>query len=201
MQIPGTKNITASIVRKAQESAHTTVEFFKHNSERLDKIASTMARSFADGGRLYVMGNGGSSCDAEHVAVEFMHPIFEKRNALPAVSLASSPAMLSAIANDSDFSRVFSLQLQKLATKNDMALFISTSGESANLVAGAKEAKSIGMLTIAFCGKDGGRLENIVDWNLIVPSYSIHRIQETHTVLLHILWDLIHLQLGEDDIV
>lgn len=195
------ESFSASIIRKAQESANTTIEFFENYHEKLDKIGKAMAASFKAGGCLFVMGNGGSSCDAEHTAVEFMHPILEKRKSLPALSLASSPAMISAISNDFDFSRVYSAQLKKLASDKDMALFISTSGESANLVHAAKEARSKGMLTVAFSGKDGGRIEDTVDWNLIVPSYSIHRIQETHTVILHILWDLIHLHMGEEDIV
>src|SRR5262249_23166669 len=158
----------------------------------IERLAAAMAERFAQGGRFFVMGNGGSSCDAEHFAVEFMHPIFEKRRPLPCLSLSAGSALLSAIANDVDFSRVYGAQLVNLARPEDMALAISTSGQSANLIYALQEAKKLGLMTIAFAGKDGGRLKDTADWSLVVPSYSIHRIQETHVMLLHILWDTIH---------
>lgn len=192
---------TAAIMRKVQESTATSLDFFEQNAKRLSLLASTMASSFTNGRRLFVIGNGGSSCDAEHVSVEFMHPIFEKRKPLPCICLTSQSALVSAIANDVDFSAVYTLQLAQLAQPADMVLAISTSGMSANLVRALQEARAKGLITIAFSGKDGGRLTAVADWNFIVPSYSIHRIQETHVMLLHILWDLVHLNLGEEDIV
>jgi D-sedoheptulose 7-phosphate isomerase len=193
--------VGATILRKVQESANTSLAFFDGNMEVIERLAAAMAERFANGGRLFVMGNGGSSCDAEHVAVEFMHPIFEKRKPLPCQSLSAGSALLSAISNDADFSRVYGAQLVHLARPEDMALAISTSGQSANLIHALQEAKRIGLMTIAFAGKDGGRLKDVADWCLVVPSYSIHRIQETHVVLLHILWDSIHIVMGEEDIV
>jgi D-sedoheptulose 7-phosphate isomerase len=202
--VPGTQDAQAlrqAILRKSRESAKTNVDFFQDNSERIWSLACAMAERFARGGRLFVMGNGGSSCDAEHVAVEFMHPILEKRKALPCISLSSGTALLTAISNDQDFSRVYAAQIRNLAQSNDMALVISTSGMSANLVYALQEANKLGLLTVAFCGKDGGRLKDVADWSLVVPSFTIHRIQETHVVLLHVLWDTIHLVMGEEDIV
>lgn len=190
-----------AIMRKTQESATTAQRFFEANADRLSELAECMASAFRSGRRLFVLGNGGSSCDAEHISVEFMHPIFEKRKPLPCISLTSQSALLSAIANDIDFSAVFTLPLKQLAEKGDMVLAITTSGMSANLVRALQEARSHGLTTIAFNGKDGGRLAAVADWNFIVPSYSIHRIQETHVILLHILWDLVHINLGEEDIV
>ena len=189
------------ILRKVRESAETSLSFFESNRFRIEDLAVVMAERFRGGSRLFVMGNGGSACDAEHVAVEFMHPIFEKRKALPCLSLSAGSALLSAISNDIDFSRVFGAQLVNLAQPEDMVLAISTSGMSANLVHALGEAKKLGLMTIAFSGKDGGRLKDAADWSFVVPSYSIHRIQESHVILLHILWDTIHLALGEEDIV
>lgn len=202
--VPDTKNAQAlreAILRKSRESAQTNVAFFQDNAERIESLARAMADRFAQGGRLFVMGNGGSLCDAEHVAVEFMHPILEKRKALPCLSLSAGTALLTAISNDQDFSRVYGAQIGNLAQPNDVALVISTSGMSANLVYALQEAKKLGLMTVAFCGKDGGRLQDLADWSLVVPSFSIHRIQETHVVLLHVLWDTIHLVMGEEDIV
>ena len=190
-----------AVMRKAQESANTSLAFFGANMDVIERLAAAMAARFEKGGRLFVMGNGGSSCDAEHVAVEFMHPILEKRSPLPCQSLSTGSALLSAISNDADFSRVYGAQLVNLARPEDMALAISTSGKSANLIHALQEAKRIGLMTIAFAGKDGGRLKDAAHWCLVVPSYSIHRIQETHVILLHILWDIIHVVRGEEDIV
>jgi D-sedoheptulose 7-phosphate isomerase len=190
-----------AIIRKVRESTSTATTFFDENADRLSSLAETMASAFQARRRLFVIGNGGSSCDAEHVSVEFMHPIFEKRKPLPCISLASQSALMSAIANDVDFSAVFTLPLMQLAESGDMVLAISTSGLSANLVRPLQKARASGLITIAFNGKDGGRLSAVADWNFVVPSYSIHRIQEVHVMLLHILWDLVHINLGEEDIV
>lgn len=187
--------------RKAAESARTLESFVSANAGRIAEAASRMAARFQDGGRLFVMGNGGSACDAEHTMVEFMHPIFETRRALPCLALSANTALVSAVANDSDFSLVFADQLRRLAGPCDMALFVSTSGMSSNLVAGARAASELGLFTLAFSGRDGGRIAGMVDCALTVESYSTHRIQEAHVLALHLLWDLVHLALGEQDIV
>jgi D-sedoheptulose 7-phosphate isomerase len=148
-----------------------------------------------------VMGNGGSACDAQHVAVEFIHPIIEKRRALPAFDLVSQIPVLTAISNDKDFAKVFVDQLELWGKPGDMALAISTSGQSPNLIYALESARKKGMLTIAFSGKDGGRLTAAADYCFTVPSFSIHRIQESHVALLHILWDLTHVALGEEDVI
>ncbi|MBX9878835.1 MAG: SIS domain-containing protein [Candidatus Obscuribacterales bacterium] len=194
-------NIASAIRRKAEESTKVITGFFEANQNKIAELAHLMAERFEKGGRLFVMGNGGSSCDAEHLMVEFMHPIFEKRKPLPCLSLNQGHSLITAIANDEDFSRIFSHQLIQLAKPEDMVLVITTSGMSSNLVAGLKTAKSCGLMTIAFSGKDGGRVSQLADHVLTVPSFSIHRIQESHTVLLHVLWDAIHLTMGEQDIV
>ena len=117
-----------------------------------------MAERFTRGGRLYCMGNGGSARDAQHVAVEFFHPIIEKRRPLPALALAADKALVTAISNDRDFAKVFADQLRVLGRPGDMALGISTSGHSPNLDPGAaRPPATLGLLTIAFAGKDGGR--------------------------------------------
>ena len=152
-------------------------------------------------GRLYVMGNGGSATDAQHVAVEFFHPIIEKRKPLPALALTTDQALITAISNDRDFAKVFADQLRVLARREDMALAISTSGRSPNLVQALEAARELGLLTVAFAGKDGGRLADLAEHGFVVPSFSIHRIQETHVALYHIVWDLVHVALGEEDVV
>lgn len=190
-----------SILRKARESADVKVRFFEDNAERLERCARDLADRFRAGGRLLVMGNGGSACDAEHVAVEFQHPIVEKRRPLPALALTVDTATLTAIGNDTDFSRIFEDQLELLARPEDAILGISTSGASANVNRALKRAKEKGLLTVGFTGRDGGRMAEACDYCFTVKSWSIHRVQETHTVLLHLLWDQVHVALGEEDVL
>jgi len=190
-----------AILRKARESADVKEQFFRAEADRIEALVRAMAARFSSGGRLYVMGNGGSATDAQHISVEFFHPIVEKRKPLPAIALTADQALLTAISNDRDFAKVFADQLRVLARPGDMALAVSTSGKSRNLVQALETARELGLLTIAFTGKDGGRLPDLAEYCFIVPSFSIHRIQETHVTLYHILWDLVHVALGEDDVI
>lgn len=190
-----------AILRKCRETSRVQEEFFSENAGRIAELCRAMARRFEEGGRLWVMGNGGSACDAQHAAVEFLHPIIEKRRPLPALDLVSQAPLLTAISNDRDFAKVFVDQLELWGRAEDMALAISTSGQSPNLIYGMQAARRRGMLTIAFAGKDGGRLAEAAEHALVVPSFSIHRIQECHGVLLHIVWDLVHVALGEEDVL
>ena len=193
--------LRGAILRKCRESMATKEQFFTENADRIAECAAAMARAFDEGGRLFVMGNGGSSCDAAHVAVEFMHPIIEKRPPLPAVALTTDTAILTAVGNDQDFSVAFLEQLRMLGRRGDIALGISTSGKSANVNRALQAAREMGMLTVGFSGRDGGRMPEFCDWCFTVPSFSIHRIQESHATLLHILWDLIHVVRGQEDVI
>ena len=190
-----------AILRKARESAEVKEAFFRAEADRIEALARAMASAFEGGGRLYVMGNGGGATDAQHVAVEFCHPIIEKRRPLPAVALTTDNALLTAISNDRDFAKVFGDQLLTHARWGDMALALSTSGQSPNLVHALEVARELGLMTIVFTGKDGGRLATLADHAFIVPSFSIHRIQETHVALYHVVWDLVHITLGEPDVI
>jgi D-sedoheptulose 7-phosphate isomerase len=190
-----------AIVRKARESADLVTSFFTACAPELERTVTAIADRMRRGGRLYVMGNGGSACDAQHVAVEFQHPIVEKRRALPALALSSESALITAIGNDADFAQVFVAQLDYLARETDVALGISTSGTAANVLRAMRRARELGLCTVAFAGRDGGPLADICDHVFVVPSWSIHRIQEVHTVLLHLLWDQVHVAMGEPDVL
>jgi D-sedoheptulose 7-phosphate isomerase len=189
------------VMRKCQESVEIKNKFFERYANDIGELSQKMAERFARGRRLWVMGNGGSACDAQHVAVEFVHPIIEKRRALPVLDLVSQMPVVTAISNDKDFARVFIDQIELWGEKDDMALAISTSGQSPNLIYAMEAARKKGLLTISFSGKDGGRLPEVSDYCFTVPSFSIHRIQESHVALLHILWDLTHVAMGEEDII
>lgn len=188
-------------LRKTRESARVAETLVETDGDRLDACVDAMAERFARGGRLLTMGNGGSACDALHMVVEFQHPIIEKRRALPAMALAADVATLTAVGNDGDFSMVFVEQLRVLGRPEDIALGISTSGQSANVTRALTAAREMGMLTVAFSGRDGGRVASIAEYCFVAPSFSIHRIQETHTLLLHLLWDELQVRLGADDVL
>jgi D-sedoheptulose 7-phosphate isomerase len=193
--------LRAAILRKAEESRSAQERFFADNADGVAQCATALAGAFEKGGRLFVMGNGGSACDAQHVAVEFMHPVLAKRPPFPAISLTADAAFLTAVSNDADFSLVFAEQLRQLGRPGDVALGISTSGQSASVNRALQAAREIQMLTVGFAGRDGGRMPPLCDFCFTVPSFSIHRIQETHGVLLHVLWDLIHISRGEEDLL
>jgi D-sedoheptulose 7-phosphate isomerase len=198
---PTIETFREKILRKCGESVDMKERFFSQYVESIERLAREMAGRFAEGRKLLVMGNGGSLCDALHFSVEFTHPIIEKRRAFPVIPLMTDLATMTAISNDIDYSRVFVNQLRLFGQPGDMALVVSTSGQSANLIYAVESARERQMLTIAWLGKDGGRLAEIAEHSFIVPSYSIHRIQEVHATLVHVVWDLIHLVLGEEDVI
>src|SRR5436309_8728870 len=121
---PPTSDLRDKILRKCRESMATKEQFFTEQADRIAECCTALATAFGGGARLFVMGNGGSSCDAAHVAVEFMHPIIEKRPPLPALALNTDTALLTAVGNDQDFSVAFLEQLRMLGRKGDVALGI-----------------------------------------------------------------------------
>lgn len=186
-----------SLLEKARESVEVKQQFFAENWQTILHVSLAMARAFHRGQKLLVMGNGGSASDAQHISVEFMHPITVGRKALPAVSLTNDIAVVTAVANDVSFTDVFVRQLIALGHKGDMLLGISTSGNSENLLHGFAVGKKMGLITLGYTGNDGGKMarqaqEGVIDYLMVVPTSSIHRIQETHVALYHIMWDLVH---------
>lgn len=197
---PGCKSFRDKIAQKCSESVEMKKLFFDQYAESLEAMSRVMAERFAAGGKLFALGNGGSLCDALHLTVEFNHPIIEKRPAFPAISLMSDIATMTAIGNDVDFTRVYVDQLHLFGAPGDIVMAFSTSGKSPNIIYALEAAREKQMMTVAFVGKDGGRLPELVDYCFIVPSYSIHRIQEVHATAVHIIWDLVHIALGAEDV-
>src|ERR1700683_5291963 len=153
------------VIRKCGESVEMKEKFFNKYAEALEAMSRAMAEHGQHGGRLLVMGNGGSLCDALHMCVEFNHPIIEKRRAFPVIPLMTDIATMTAIGNDQDYSRVFVNQLGLLGQPDDMALAVRTSGKSANLIYAMEAARERRMMTIAWLRKDGGRLAEMVDYS------------------------------------
>jgi D-sedoheptulose 7-phosphate isomerase len=191
------EGLRLSLLEKARESAEVKSRFFAEQQEVIVQVALRLALAFHRGHRLFVCGNGGSATDAQHVAVEFMHPITVGRKALPVVCLNNDMAMVTAVANDVGFADVFARQIIALGSEGDVLLAISTSGNSENLVHAFETARRMKLITVGFAGGDGGRMaamqtDGLVDFCLTVPTLSIHRVQETHVTLYHIIWDLVH---------
>lgn len=186
-----------TLLEKARESIEVKRRFFEEQAGEILAAALALADSFHRGGKLLVCGNGGSATDAQHVAVEFMHPVTVGRKALSAICLVNDMAMVTAVANDVGFNDVFTRQLIALGRAGDAFLGISTSGNSENLLHAFQTAHRMKLVTIGFAGGDGGRMagmkeQGLIDHCLTVPTSSIHRIQETHVALYHIIWDLVH---------
>ena len=160
-----------------------------------DLVARTAA-SLADGGKLLIFGNGGSAADAQHLATEFTVRYVTDRQAIPALALTSDSATLTAIGNDLGFDRLFARQVDALGRAGDIALGLSTSGRSRNVVLGLQAARDNGLVAAAFSGGDGGDLVGLADPLLIVPSRTTARIQELHLTLGQMLCGAVERSLG-----
>ena len=195
-----------SLLEKARESVEVKQRFFQENADAILEASLAMAKSFQRGGKLLVCGNGGSATDAQHIAVEFMHPITVGRKALPAISLTNDMAMVTAVSNDVGFADVFSRQIIALGREGDILLAISTSGNSDNLMHAFETARKMKLVTIGYAGGDGGKMavlhaDHRLDFCLTVPTSSIHRIQESHVALYHTMWDMVHTYLEHRSLV
>jgi D-sedoheptulose 7-phosphate isomerase len=195
-----------SLLEKALESAEVKQRFFEENADAILDASLAMAKMFHRGGKLLVCGNGGSATDAQHIAVEFMHPITVGRKALPAICLTNDMAMVTAVSNDVGFADVFSRQVIALGREGDMLLAISTSGNSDNLIHAFETARKMKLITLGYAGGDGGKMAELhadqkLDFCLTVPTPSIHRIQESHVALYHTMWDMVHTYLEHRSLV
>lgn len=192
-------SLLASITSKAKDHARVHSAFFEAEAKAILATARTIASSYRNGGKLLVMGNGGSSCDAAHVVVEFLHPVTAGRPSLPALDLTSDTAMLTAVGNDIGYEHVFLRQLVAHGRPGDCLLGLSTSGNSRSLLLAFQKARELSITTIGLAGGDGGLMGSAeLDHCLIVPTSSIHRTQECHVTTYHIVWDLVHTLLADD---
>ncbi|MDQ3585535.1 MAG: SIS domain-containing protein [Acidobacteriota bacterium] len=195
-----------SLLEKVRESDEVRAKFFEENKDAILAASLGMAKAFHRGGKLLVCGNGGSSTDAQHVAVEFMHPITVGRKALPAICLTNDMAMVTAVSNDVSFNDVFLRQVIALGCEGDILLGISTSGNSENVIRAFDTARRMKLITIGYAGGDGGKMAALhaagaLDFCLTVPTSSIHRIQESHVALYHTTWDIVHTFLEHKSLV
>ena len=160
---------------------------FDTSDEKQINLIAKKIRQFAKkkNSKFLVCGNGGSATDAEHFVTELVIRFKKKRKSLPAINLSANPGLLTACANDFKFSYIFKRQLESLANKDDCIIFISTSGNSSNIVEAAKFAKQKKIFSIGLTGKSGGKLKKYCNLNYVAKSYSVAKIQEIHIFLLH----------------
>jgi D-sedoheptulose 7-phosphate isomerase len=184
----------AEVVRELFERRADPGEAVRADAEALTLACRDMARRFQDGGRLLVFGDGGAATDAQHVAVEFVHPVVVGKRALPAVSLADDAALLLGIGRESGPEEVFARQVRLLGAPGDIALGISADGRCANVRSGLRAAHELGLCTVALAGADGGDIatEPAVDHVLVARSADPCVVKEMHVTAYHILWELVH---------
>lgn len=183
--------VRESTVDKVQYVMELREQVLERDADRIVTCAAAMADAFAAGGRLFSFGNGGSCTDAQSLASLCMRPETGEQ-ALPAMSLTGDAAVMTALSNDIGFDVVFARQLAAFGKASDIAVGISTSGNSENLLRAFEEASRRGMLTVGLSGYDGGKMAelNTIDHLFIVPSTAIPRIQEVQTTIYHCLWEL-----------
>jgi D-sedoheptulose 7-phosphate isomerase len=190
------EEVRRSTVAKANEIVALRQQVAERDGARLAECAAAMAHRFAAGGHLMTFGNGGSSTDAGDLAQLFLSP--GDGRPLPARSLATDVATLTALANDVGFEVVFARQIAAWGRPTDIALGVSTSGGSDNVLAAFEQASRRGLLTVGLAGYDGGRMAQAetIDYLFVVPSSSVHRIQEAQTTAYHVLWSLVQEAVG-----
>ena len=162
---------------------------------KVKEIAQLIIDCYKNNGKVILFGNGGSAADAQHIAGELVGKYQLERKSLPAIALTTNTSILSAVANDYDFSKIFERQIEGLVTNKDVVIGLSTSGNSENVIRGILKAKEIDAKTVAFTGKSGGKLKGKVDILLNIPSNNTPRIQEAHITVGHIICNLIEKEL------
>jgi D-sedoheptulose 7-phosphate isomerase len=191
------EQVRASTVAKVQEIGELRRAVCTRDGARLAGCARQMAARFGAGGRLFAFGNGGSATDAQQLATLFLNPGAGLRP-LPALGLANDTSVVTALCNDIGVEVVFARQLAAFGGRNDIAVGLSTSGNSGNLLRAFDEASRRGMLTVGLAGYDGGKMAELdsIDYLFVAPSASVHRIQEAQTTIYHVLWELTLAALG-----
>jgi D-sedoheptulose 7-phosphate isomerase len=181
----------AEIRSQLQANRYVSERIEQNLTPLIAEIATLLTDTFRSGGKLMVMGNGGSAADSQHFAAEIVSRFRMERPALPAIALSTDTSILTAIGNDYGFDVVFSRQVEALAKPGDMVVGISTSGNSANVKKALESAREKGCRTVALLGRDGGGIRGVSDLALVVPSDDTPRIQEGHIAIIHIVCDLV----------
>lgn len=178
-------------IKAFDDSAEVKRRFVRDHADRIVQVAQLIGRAFQTGHKVLLFGNGGSATDAAHIAAEFVGRYKRERAPFPAIALATDIAAITCIANDYGFEELFARQVRAHGQAGDVAIAITTSGNSPNVLKGVEAAKAAGLSTIAWTGGSGGKVAGMVDYSFVVPSTLTARIQESHITLGHVLCELI----------
>jgi D-sedoheptulose 7-phosphate isomerase len=178
------------VLKAFNDSAAVKQQFVRDHADRIVEVAKLIVRAFREGHKVLLFGNGGSATDAAHVAAVFVGRYKRERTPLPAIALATDIAAITCIANDYGYDELFARQVRAHGQKGDIAIAISTSGNSPNVLKGVAAAKEGGLTTVAWTGGTGGKLAALADFAFVVPSSVTARIQESHITLGHVLCEL-----------
>lgn len=174
-----------------KEHLEVIERFIESEGEKIIRVVEIAKRVIEGGGKILIFGNGGSAADAQHLAGELVNRFKKERMPLPAIALTTDTSVLTAIANDYDFTQVFSKQIRALGRQGDLAIAISTSGNSPNVLEALRTARELGLITVGLSGGSGGKMRELCDHLLLVPSTNTPRIQEGHLFFLHIFSELL----------
>ena len=177
-----------SIFQKSIEAKH---DFLQSNGDQLEKAVAEIVKALQGGKKVLLFGNGGSAADAQHLAAEFVNRFLYDRGALAAIALTTDSSVITSISNDYAYDQIFSRQIEALGKEGDVAIGISTSGNSPNVLLGLQKARQMGLYTIALSGGAGGKMKTAAEISLIVPSQETPRIQEVHITIGHIICELV----------
>jgi len=191
----GIAHVTAGL----RESADLKLKLANDAAPTIVKAANTITASLKAGGKVLLFGNGGSAADAQHLAAEFVGRFAMERRALPAIAFTTDSSILTAIGNDYGYEHVFVRQMEALGRPNDVAIGISTSGKSPNVVQAMRVARAAGLRTFALSGNDGGPLAEAAELAVVVPSRVTARIQECHIAVGHVLCELVEIAMFAAD--
>jgi D-sedoheptulose 7-phosphate isomerase len=180
-----------TVIRELQESARVKDLIAERLADTIVEAARIITRTYREGGKVLLIGNGGSAADAQHIAAELVGRFKLERPALPALALATNNPMLTAVANDYGYDSVFSRELTALASHGDILIAITTSGVSPNILEAVETAHAKGVFVIGLTGKTGGKLKDTADLAIVVPSDNTQRIQEGHITIGHIICHLV----------
>lgn len=192
------RNLKLKTVKEGLIDSAKLKNLILEDTDILDGIidfGSILAKSVMSGNKVLIFGNGGSAADAQHMAAEMIGTYVDKRRSFPAIAITVDSSVITAVSNDIGYDAIFARQIEALGVKGDIAIGITTSGNSKNIVKGLKTAKDKGMITAVLAGENTTKLSGVTDYLISIPSTSTPRVQEVHGVIVHILCDLIKLEL------
>ena len=178
-------------IKKTFEESQKIIKKSQNLTLKIDKSVNIILSSLREGGKIIIFGNGGSAADAQHMSAEFIGRFILERKSIPSLALTTDSSILTSIGNDYKFENIFSRQCEALVNENDIIIAISTSGNSPNIIKGVKTCIKKNAKIIALTGNDGGKLKNLCNILLNIPSKETPRIQEGHRTIIHIICELV----------